>query len=53
MEGAWWVAGGSATVVGLSGYWWYRLRRIEWRAEQLTCRMRLETAAPIDASPAP
>jgi len=45
MEGAMWAAGGSATVVGLSGYWWYRLRSIETRAERLMRRMCLEIEA--------
>ncbi len=53
MEGAMWVVGGSATAVGLSGYWWYRLRRIEWRAERLTRRMRGEIEALVAQGPAP
>ena len=53
MEGAWWMAGGSATVVGLSGSWWLLLRRIEWRAEQLMHRMRLEAGTPAGAGPVP
>jgi hypothetical protein len=43
-----WAASGSAAVAGLSGYWWYRLRRIESRAERLMRKMRSE----IDALPA-
>lgn len=52
MDGAMWAAGGSATLVGLSGYWWYRLRRIESRAERLMLRMRSEIDARIAQEPA-
>ena len=53
MDSAIWAAGGSATVVGLSSYWWYRLRRVETQAERLMHRIRAEIGVLADERPVP